>query len=201
MAGRRLSVAVIVAHPDDETLWAGGTLLLNDWDLLIACLSRRSDLNRAPRFERAVQIYGGRAVMADLNDEPEQEPLHAALVQQTVAAIVSDTHDIIITHGKRGEYTRHLRHEETYEAVLALWAAGTLKARELWTFAYEDGGGMYLPRAAEEADKRAVLAEDVWQQKYSIITSVYGFSAESFEALTTPRVEAFNVSYHPGMSA
>ena len=34
-------------------------------------------------------------------------------------------------------------------------------------------------------------AADIWQKKYSIITEVYGFGADSFEARTTPHQEAF----------
>jgi LmbE family N-acetylglucosaminyl deacetylase len=36
----RKSIAVIVAHPDDETLWAGGTILehpSNDWFIVCLC--------------------------------------------------------------------------------------------------------------------------------------------------------------------
>ena len=42
-------VALIVAHPDDETLWAGGTILSHPaWDCFIVCLCRGSDPERAP---------------------------------------------------------------------------------------------------------------------------------------------------------
>jgi LmbE family N-acetylglucosaminyl deacetylase len=45
------AVAVIVAHPDDETLWAGGTILSHpSWQWFIVCLCRGSDKDRAPKF-------------------------------------------------------------------------------------------------------------------------------------------------------
>jgi hypothetical protein len=31
----------------------------------------------------------------------------------------------------------------------------------------------------------------IWQKKYDIITRIYGFAEDSFEAKTTPRLEAF----------
>ena len=86
---------------------------------------------------------------------------------------------------------RHLRHEETARAVLTLWNTGKLDAKELWSFAYEDGGGKYLPRPIQDADIYLGLPEEIWQIKYSIITEVYGFGLDSFEARTTPRQEAF----------
>lgn len=40
-------VALIVAHPDDETLWAGGAILSNPSpEYFIISLSRRSDTER-----------------------------------------------------------------------------------------------------------------------------------------------------------
>ena len=51
------TVAVIVAHPDDETLWAGGTILSHpSWNWFIVCLCRGSDKERAPRFHNALKI-------------------------------------------------------------------------------------------------------------------------------------------------
>ena len=41
------------------------------------------------------------------------------------------------------------------------------------------------------ADLIVDLPKDIWQQKYRIITEVYGFGPDSFEARTTPRREAF----------
>jgi len=58
-------------------------------------------------------------------------------------------------------------------------------------FAYEDGGGKYLPRAIDDADFKVKLPNEIWRKKYDIIRNVYGFSPGSFEAKTTPEEEAF----------
>jgi hypothetical protein len=58
-------------------------------------------------------------------------------------------------------------------------------------FAYEDGGGKYLPRPVRDADVYIRLTEEIWQQKFDLITKVYGFAPDSFEAKATPREEAF----------
>ena len=48
------SVLIIVAHPDDETLWAGGTILSHpEWSVFVISLCRASDTDRAPKFNRA----------------------------------------------------------------------------------------------------------------------------------------------------
>ncbi len=187
------SCAVIVAHPDDETLWAGGTIMMHpesEWTVVSLC--RKSDRDRAPRFFQAVERLNGDGAMGNLDDEPEQLPLSNIMVQNVILTLLpSSKFDLVITHNFRGEYTRHLRHEETGRAVLALWRAGKLSAKQIWMFAYEDGGGKYLPRPIKDADIRVKLQKEIWQKKYDIITKIYGFGPDSFEAKTTPKEEAF----------
>jgi hypothetical protein len=130
--------------------------------------------------------------MGDLDDGPEQSPLSGDQVKNTIIELLgADEFDLIITHSPGGEYTRHLRHEETGKAVFALWQTGRLTAKQLWQLAYQDGGGKYPPAAAHDADLKIELPEKIWRKKYDIITNVYGFTADSFEAKTTPRTEAF----------
>lgn len=187
------SVAVIVAHPDDETLWAGGTILSHpSWQWLIVCLCRGSDNDRAPKFLKALQILGSEGIMGDLNDGPEQKPLDENELEHTILQLLPSMHfDLIISHNPNGEYTRHVRHEEISKAVIKLWHAGKISANELWTFAYEDGNKEYYPRPIENATYYRVLTKRIWLKKYSIITETYGFEKTSFEAETTPRAESF----------
>ena len=139
--------AVIVAHPDDETLWAGGMMLMHPeskWTVVTLC--RANDPDRAPRFFQALKTLNATGVMGDLDDSPEQAPFPARQVQHTIIDLLpAGTFDLVITHGLWGEYTRHLRHEETGKVVSALWNAGRLSAKEVWRFAYEDGNGKYPP--------------------------------------------------------
>ncbi len=188
-----MNAALVVAHPDDETLWAGGTVLANpQWDWFIVALCRAHDPDRAPKFFRAIKRLGAVGTIADLDDGPEQAPLLQKEVEETVLSLLGDRlFRLILTHGTHGEYTRHLRHEETSRAVAALWSEGRICTDSLWMFAYEDGGRRHLPRAARDAHLKNILTEDLWRQKYEIITEIYGFAEDSFEAKTTPRVEAF----------
>ncbi len=187
------TVAIIVAHPDDETLWAGGTLLSNPlWKCFVVSICRKNDTDRARRFFEALKIYDAEGIMGDLDDGPDQNPIDAKVIEQLILNLLpSSKFDLVITHSQSGEYTKHLRHEETSLAVLNLWQTGQLTASELWTFAYEDGNKKYYPLAVQSASVYTTLIEPIWQKKYKLITETYGFEKDSWEAKTTPVAEAF----------
>ena len=184
---------MIVAHPDDETLWAGGAMLARPrwrWTVVTAC--RASDPDRAPKFQRALERLGASGRMGDLDDGPEQTPLPAGAVEAAISSLVgAGPFDAVLTHGPRGEYTRHRRHEEVARAVVSLWASGRLAAGELWMFAYDDEAGRRLPEADRSADVVDELPDKAWRTKRSILVDTYGYGPDSFEVRATPRVEAF----------
>lgn len=185
-------MAVIVAHPDDETLWAGGTMLRHpSWQWFVVCLCRASDSDRGPKFFRALKELGAQGVMGDLDDGPGQQPLANEQVEAAIVEMLPQSRfDLIYTHNPTGEYTRHLRHEEASRAVIRLWSSGKILAKELRTFAYQDGNKSYYP-LAEPADVAVNLSSKIWKQKYELMTKIYGYGPDSWEALTTPKSESF----------
>jgi len=187
------TIAIIVAHPDDETLWAGGTILNNPGrEYFIVSLCRKNDPDRAPKFKKVLDILGAEGIMGDLDDGPEQISLAESEVQDAILQLLPEKHfDLIITHSIYGEYTRHRRHEETGKAVIKLWHSGKIKTSELWAFAYKDGHKTYLPTVNEDATIFYPLPLAVWENKFDIITKIYGFAMDSWEARTTPKEEAF----------
>jgi LmbE family N-acetylglucosaminyl deacetylase len=186
-------VAVVVAHPDDETLWSGGLLMSRpQWSVFILALCRGSDADRAPRFRKALAFLGAEGTMGDLDDGPDQIPLPDGLVQETILGLLPRVpYDLLLTHAPEGEYTSHRRHEEAARAVRALVDRHALVVAELWQFAYEDQGGAGLPRPRPRATLDLPLIEAIWERKYALITQVYGFAPDSWEARAAPRTEAF----------
>jgi len=187
------SAAVIVAHPDDETLWTGGMLLSQPaWHWFVLSLCRGSDPDRSPRFFNALKVLGAEGKMCDLNDGPEQVPLRENKIEDAILeTLPASRFDLIVTHSPVGEYTRHRRHEEVGEAIIRLWHSGKLQTSELRIFAYEDGEKHYRPRPIKSAHIYQELPDEIWKQKYDLITKTYGFPEDGFEAETTPRAEAF----------
>jgi LmbE family N-acetylglucosaminyl deacetylase len=193
------TVAIIVAHPDDETLWAGGTILSHPaWNCFIISLCRGNDTNRAPRFYEALKILKSEGIMGDMDDGPNQVPLNIKDVEEAILSLLPPKHfDLIISHNPSGEYTRHIRHEEVGEAVINLWNSDKILTSEIRLFAYEDGQKTYYPKAVQNAAFYFPLTKRIWQRKFNIITKTYGFDKESWEAKTSPVAEAFWRFTHP----
>lgn len=114
--------AVLVAHPDDETLWAGQTLLDHpgDWTV-ISCTIPRLDPIRGWKFYDACEHLGAHGRLF-----PAVEPgpsgsidylnaLHDALLE----------YDLVLTHGGAGEYG-NAHHRQVH-----LWAMQTLRNARL----------------------------------------------------------------------
>lgn len=198
--GSTIRVAVVVAHPDDETLWAGGLLLSHpEWSTFVLTLCRGEDPDRSERFRQALSRLGACGAMGNLDDGVDQFPLSTQRVQDAILSLLPKRDfDLLLTHAPQGEYTWHRRHGEVSMAVRDLWRDGHLHAKDLWQFAYEDGGGTRLPQAQSGTSLQLPLTESIWEQKHHIITGIYGFAETSWEARTTPRTEAFNCFTEPG---
>jgi LmbE family N-acetylglucosaminyl deacetylase len=199
MLPKRRQAAVIVAHPDDETLWCSGFIMDHpSWAWHVVCLSRADDPDRAPKFRRVVEHLGATGSIGALDDSPAQPSLAGDRVRDTVLSLLPrGRFDLVFTHGPLGEYTRHRRHEECCRAVVALWQASLLHTDHLCLFAYEDGGGAYAPQVRADADRRYRLSPGTMRRKRDIITRFYGFSDQSWEARITPEVEGFQCFRSP----
>lgn len=119
--------AVVVAHPDDETLWAGVLISSNKGAFdVICCTVPRRDPDRAIRFAYAVKELGGYPVLVPfVEPNPDRDIQH-------LDAVDLSPYDLIVTHNSKGEYG-HLHHRNVHDYVR------DSRARRIFTFGY--GGG------------------------------------------------------------
>lgn len=163
-----------------------------DWNWFVLSLCRANDQDRAPRFQRVLSYLGANGDMCDLDDGPDQQPLDLKLIRRAIMnKLPVLAYDLILTHGPRGEYTRHRRHEECCAAVLSLWTDRLLKTREMKLFAYQDQNGETLPQVSADANEQHTLADETFSRKHHIVTDIYGFKKQSWEARATPTTEGF----------
>ena len=188
---------VVVAHPDDETIWMGGTILRNmRWEWTILSLCRKSDPDRFPRFKRVCSRYHARLLITDLEDT-HLHPLKPEEVRSAITeALPEVSYDYIFTHGANGEYG-HIRHREAHTAVKSLVDEKLLHCFKVYYFSYVLGKekaaknpGSYLPIPGQGL-LRTALNQSEFSEKVRVVTEMYGFDSGSFEVMSCSRVEAF----------
>jgi N-acetyl-1-D-myo-inositol-2-amino-2-deoxy-alpha-D-glucopyranoside deacetylase len=149
------SVMAVFAHPDDESLSAGGLLARQaavGARTTVVTATWAEDSVRAPELAEAARILGaGRPRMLGYADAlvPESAPGRPRLVDapldEVVRALVAHIRefrpDVVVTHDAYGGMTGHEDHLHTYRVtVLAAEAAGLPQL-------YPDAGEPWQPRA------------------------------------------------------
>ncbi len=186
---------VIVAHPDDETIWMGGTILLNPnvhWTIFSLC--RGSDKDRAPKFKRICKIYGAKAIITDLEDQGrltigETVP---QIKKYLLSNIKNRNFDYIFTHGRNGEYG-HPRHVGAYRAVKELISEKKLNTDKLFFFNYKKNlRGRYSSMAPKKDSEITLsLSDKIFMKKKRLQSEIHGYEWNGIDNRLCTKIEAF----------
>lgn len=129
---------VVICHPDDEVMWAGGLLArYGERFTVICCSIPRSDPERAWKFFDACDVFGAKARLLPIVET--EKPLNIAHVDLS-------GFDMVVTHNAAGEYGHH-HHMALHQS---------LKPLRPVTFGYRpDGrGSIALHLTADEQARR-----------------------------------------------
>ncbi|MEK6934988.1 MAG: PIG-L family deacetylase [Nanoarchaeota archaeon] len=183
------SALVIVAHPDDETIWMGGFILKHkDWNWNIISLCRKNDSDRAPKFYKVCKILKAQCKMDNMEDD-KLNPLDIKEVKKFIINLTPNKkYDYIFTHNSNGEYG-HIRHKETHKAVLELIKERKLNSENLFFFDYLLVDKKIIAKL--KTDKLIKLNSTLFSKKKQIIEEIYGFAPDSFESISCQKTETF----------
>ena len=191
-------ILVIVAHPDDETIWMGGLLLIkkNEWDTTVICLTRKSDADRYPKFLKVCRELKVKGFIYDLDDKNFEKPLNEKEIISIIKKHANISYDIIFTHNSNGEYG-HIRHKDVHKAVKEMLAKNLLRAKEIFFFSYEKRLNDYQGYATynSSADKLIKLNPEELAMKRKLAIDIYGYDrgGKGFEELSAGKIEAFDI--------
>jgi len=190
---------VIVAHPDDESIWMGGTILrYKDIKWTVLSLCRSEDKDRAPKFHKVCNILQAKGIISNLDDEI-LEPLENKIITKKILSILpKKEYDFIYTHGENGEYG-HIRHIEIHKAVVQMMKNREIICQKLFFFNYKTGKNVPFPnlippKPIENPDSDLIinLTEEELEKKRHIVKEVYGYPSEKgFELMSCNKIETF----------
>lgn len=110
---------MIVAHPDDETIWGGKHLL--DGHYFVVCLTNGDNQVRKTEFMNVIQATNNQGLILDYPDKTNGKRDNWQKVKED---IIKDIHyilekkdwEMIVTHNPEGEYG-HIHHQMTSAIV------------------------------------------------------------------------------------
>lgn len=157
---------MIVAHPDDETLWGSEELLKNKY--LVVCITCGTNKKREKEIEAALKISKDRLIVLDKPDKvrgkrSDWKHYKKQIEYELKYVIKKKKWNTIVTHNPEGEYG-HIHHKITNNIVTKVY--NKEKNGKLKYF------GKYFSKKRINQNKFArEIPEDIYDMKIEMIDS------------------------------
>lgn len=109
---------MIVAHPDDESLF-GGEALTSSGGWTVVCVTNAGNLQRRAEFIGAMTAARANWFMLDHADDLTNGNFNPRLGEQLQWILRERSYELVVTHNARGEYG-HVQHRAVHRIVTAI---------------------------------------------------------------------------------
>lgn len=157
---------MIVAHPDDETLWGSEELLKNKY--LVICITCGTNKKREKEIEAALKISKDRLIVLDKPDKvkgkrSDWKHYKKQIEYELKYVIKKKKWNTIVTHNPEGEYG-HIHHKITNNIVTKVYNKEPIGKLKYF--------GKYFSKKRINQNKNArEITEDIYDMKIEMIDS------------------------------
>jgi len=109
---------MIVAHPDDESLF-GGAQLITESNWKVICVTNGDNPIRRAEFESVMYVTNSRYEIWDYHDEYHVPLEEKQIIEDLKRVINEESWGKIVTHNQNGDYG-HPHHKQVYNMVQQL---------------------------------------------------------------------------------
>lgn len=155
---------MIVAHPDDETLWASEELLNNDY--LVVCITCGGNKTRVREIRKALKVSNDELIILKKPDKvnglkSDWKNDRKNIENELTRILKIKKWNKIVTHNPDGEYG-HIQHRITSEIVTKIYDEE--KNGNLKYF-----GKYYTKSKVDELHMQRSLPKDIYKEKLKMI--------------------------------
>ncbi len=161
-----INKVMIIAHPDDESIWGGAHLLQDNY--LVVCITCGGNSTRVNEINKAMDYTKDKVIMLDYPDKVWNKRsdwrAEKSLIKQDIKTILKyKDWKQVITHNPDGEYG-HIQHMITSQIVTDIYGA----QENLYYF-----GKYYTKKALNKLDKETTIDKKILKQKIKILLPIY----------------------------
>lgn len=162
---------MIVAHPDDETIWGGAHII--DDDYLVVCVTCGQKRNRVREFKQVMKFSKNKYLMLGYPDKKRGIRSdwidHIENIQSDLQSVIDyKKWDLVVTHNPDGEYG-HEHHKMISRIVTNNYSS----TQKLYYF-----GKYYKPNQIKEIKNDLIKIDDkLIEKKYQMINK---YKTQSF---------------------